>query len=92
MLLHCLLSPGTKQYSGDDPSDKKKRRQAKASATTSAKMGVRLGGVRVYKPYLKSWFEKKGDYVRAAHTHKHRTYLSSCFSLFYHKQSDIRQR
>ncbi len=74
MLSHAHT--GTKQYSGDDPSDKKKRRQAKASATTSAKMGVRLGGVRVYKPYLKAWFEKKGDYVRIPASS-----LSCCCSL-----------
>jgi hypothetical protein len=41
------LKLGTKQYTVDTPSEKRKKRNVKAVATTSAKLGFRLGGVRV---------------------------------------------
>jgi hypothetical protein len=56
------LKLGTKQYTVDTPHEKRKKRKVKAVATTSARLGFRLGGVRVYKSSLKEWCVKKSSY------------------------------
>src|SRR4051794_34107059 len=56
------LKLGTKQVSHDASSGKRRKGSVKAAATTSAKLGFRLGGARIYQPSTRAWAIRHGSY------------------------------